>query len=94
LPAIFAAAALEPLWVNLFPVSVTRMGTPPASVWQVRRDAVQAMAAAAVDATVRALADEYARALDAYEKDASAAGPGFVEIQNTMLFATVGQKAE
>jgi hypothetical protein len=52
------------------------------------------MAAAAVDATVRALADEYARALDAYEKDASAAGPGFVEIQNTMLFATVGQKAE
>ena len=39
-------------------------------------------------------ATEYTAALDAYEKDAGAAGPGFVEIQNTMLFATVGQKAE
>jgi SAM-dependent methyltransferase len=94
LPAIFAAAALEPLWVNLFPVSVTRMGPPPASVWQGRREAVAALADASTDAAVRALAAEYAGALDAYEKEASTAGPGFVEIQNTMLFATVGQKAE
>lgn len=94
LPAIFAAATLEPLWVNLFPVSVTRMGAPPASVWQGRREAVQALVDGAPDAKVRGLATEYAAALDAYEKDAAAAGPGFVEIQNTMLFATVGQKAE
>jgi SAM-dependent methyltransferase len=94
LPAMFAGAGLEPLWVNLFPVSVTRMGPPPSSVWQGRREALTAMANAASDAGVRALATEYAAALDAYEKEASSAGPGFVEIQNTMLFATVGQKAE
>lgn len=94
LPAIFDAAGLEPLWVNLFPVSVTRMGPPPADVWQGRRRAVQAMADAAPDASLRGLVTEYSAALDAYEKDASTSGPGFVEIQNTMLFATVGQKAE
>ena len=31
--------------------------------------------------------------LDAYERESRASGPVFVEIQNTMLFATVGQKA-
>ena len=31
-------------------------------------------------------------ALDVYRRDASLAGSSFVEIQNTMLFATVGQK--
>jgi SAM-dependent methyltransferase len=94
LPAIFGAAGLEPLWVNLFPVSVTRMGPPPAAVWQGRRHALQAMGEAAPDASVRSLVAEYSAALDAYEKEAAAAGPGFVEIQNTMLFATVGQKPE
>jgi SAM-dependent methyltransferase len=94
LPALYAAAGLEPLWVNLFPVSVTRMGPPPAPVWESRRQAVQAMSGATPDATVRAAADEYVAALDAYEREASTAGPGFVEIQNTMLFATVGQKPE
>jgi hypothetical protein len=31
--------------------------------------------------------------LDQYAEDAKAAGSAFVEIQNTMLFATVGQRA-
>ena len=31
-------------------------------------------------------------AVDAYQRDAELAGASFVEIQNTMLFATVGQK--
>jgi hypothetical protein len=31
--------------------------------------------------------------LTGYEREAGAAGSSFVEIQNTMLFATVGQKA-
>jgi hypothetical protein len=34
----------------------------------------------------------YAEALERYAQEAAGAGPGFVEIQNTMLFATVGQK--
>jgi hypothetical protein len=36
---------------------------------------------------------EYLAALDAYETEAAQAGSTFVEIQNTMLFAAVGQKA-
>jgi hypothetical protein len=32
--------------------------------------------------------------LAAYEAEARAAGPAFVEIQNTSLFATVGQRLE
>jgi hypothetical protein len=41
---------------------------------------------------VRALGREYLEALTAYAADAASAGAAFVEIQNTMLFATVGQK--
>ena len=40
------------------------------------------------------LADEYLTSLDRYAEEAATAGPGFVEIQNTMLFAAVGQKPE
>jgi hypothetical protein len=32
--------------------------------------------------------------LDAYAVEAQQAGTAFIEIQNTMLFATVGQKLE
>ena len=32
--------------------------------------------------------------LDAYAAEAKQAGSAFIEIQNTMLFATVGQKTE
>ena len=35
---------------------------------------------------------DYLKAIDQYARDASTAGPAFVEIQNTMLFATVGQR--
>ena len=37
---------------------------------------------------------EYLESLAAYEKESANAGPGFAEIQNTMLFATVGQRSE
>lgn len=94
LPGIFAERGLEPLWVSLFPVSVTRMGPPPAVVWEVRREAVQRLAGRAGGDAVQPLADEYAEQLERYATEAAAAGPGFVEIQNTMLFATVGQKAD
>ena len=35
---------------------------------------------------------DFIAALDTYQRDAALAGASFVEIQNTMLFATVGQK--
>jgi SAM-dependent methyltransferase len=94
LTAFFADAGLEPLSVNLFPVSLARLGPPPKSVWQERRDAVRSSLDGTEDANVRRLADEYLAQLDRYAADAARAGSAFVEIQNTMLFAAVAQKAE
>jgi hypothetical protein len=54
---------------------------------------VQAALAGAPSDAAAWLGREYLDVLTAYEREANAAGPSFVEIQNTMLFATVGQKA-
>ena len=43
---------------------------------------------------VRVLGRAYLAALDAYAAEAQTAGSTFVEIQHTMLFATVGQRVE
>jgi SAM-dependent methyltransferase len=92
LPGLFARRGLEPLAVRLFPVSVSRLGAPPASVWDARRDAIQHIIGHAPDESIRRLGADYLKLLDRYAAEASAAGPSFVEIQNTMLFATVGQR--
>jgi hypothetical protein len=42
----------------------------------------------------RALGRDYLDVLEAYAAEAKKAGSAFIEIQNTMLFATVGQKTE
>ena len=92
LSALFARHGIEPLDVRLFPVSQTRLGVPPGDVWARRRDAVeQAIEQVPTDA-VRALGREYLEVLTSYAAEATSAGSAFVEIQNTMLFATVGQK--
>jgi len=92
LPSLFARHGIEPIDVRLFPVSQTRLGVPPGDVWARRRDAVeQAIEQAPTDA-VRALGREYLEILTSYAAEAASAGSAFVEIQNTMLFATVGQK--
>jgi ubiquinone/menaquinone biosynthesis C-methylase UbiE len=92
LPGLFARHGIEPLNVRLFPVSQTRLGAPPAEVWTRRREAVGLALQQAPTDAVRALGREYLDVLAAYAAEAATAGPGFVEIQNTMLFATVGQK--
>jgi len=51
------------------------------------------VSAGASDAA-RWLGREYLEVLNAYESEAQQAGSSFVEIQNTMLFATVGQRLE
>jgi hypothetical protein len=62
-------------------------------VWAARREALErALARTAGNGPAAELGQSYAQALDRYAREAAAAGPGFVEIQNTMLFATVGQK--
>ena len=43
---------------------------------------------------VTRLGADFLKSIEHYARDASAAGATFVEIQNTMLFATVGQRAE
>jgi SAM-dependent methyltransferase len=94
LSAIFAEAGLEPLSVQLFPVSVTNIGAPAKAVWASRREAVSTALAATADKTVAALGARYLDTLARYERDATREGSTFVEIQNTMLFATVGQRVE
>ena len=94
IPALFARYGVEPIEVRLFPVSQTSLGPPEAGVWAARRSSVeQALNRAGSDAA-RWLGREYLEVLAAYEKEANDAGPSFVEIQNTLLFATVGQKAD
>jgi ubiquinone/menaquinone biosynthesis C-methylase UbiE len=92
LPAMFAKHDIEPVLVRLFPVSQTWLGPPAASVWQARRSAVEVALRSAPSEAAAWLGREYLDVLLAYEREAHAAGPSFVEIQNTMLFATVGQK--
>jgi len=92
LPALFARHGIEPLDVRLFPVSEARLGVPPGDVWARRRDAVEHAIEQAPTDAVRALGREYLEILTSYAAEATSAGSAFVEIQNTMLFATVGQK--
>lgn len=94
LPTLFAKHGIEPIDVRLFPVSQARLGAPPDDRWRRRREVVEEAIRQAPDDTVRHLADEYLEILDAYAAEAGRAGSAFVEIQNTMLFATVGQKTE
>jgi SAM-dependent methyltransferase len=92
LPGMFARHGIEPLDVRLFPVSQTWLGPPPASVWQARRSAVEEALLVATSDAASWLGREYLDVLATYEKEAKESGSAFVEIQNTMLFATVGQK--
>jgi SAM-dependent methyltransferase len=93
-PGLLAAHGVEPLSVRLFPVSVSHLGVPPKAFWESRRSAVRDVIAKAPDEALKRLGGDFLKAIEQYERAAAAAGPAFVEIQNTMLFATVGQRAE
>ena len=94
LPTLFAGHGIEPLAVRLFPVSKTRLGAPPDDVWARRRATIEETIDAAPPGAVRTLGREYLDVLETYAHEAMHAGPAFVEIQNTLLFAAVGQKTE
>jgi SAM-dependent methyltransferase len=94
LPTLFASAGVEPLEVQLFPVSVSRLGSPEPAVWAARRAAIDAAVSTATDGSVRSAGEEYLRALDEYRAAAASAGTGFVEIQSTLLFGVVGQREQ
>ena len=93
-PGLFAANGIEPLSVQLFPVSVAHVGVPPGDVWEARRKAVQEAVADTPNESLRRLGNDYLKAVERYARDAKAAGSTFVEIQNTLLIATAGQRAE
>ena len=92
LPTLFTEAGIEPLEVQLFPVSISRLGPPEAAIWTARAKAVADASAAVSDADVRRKGEAYQRALERYARTAGAAGNGFVEIQSTLLFSLVGQR--
>ena len=93
LPTLFAGVGVEPLEVQLFPVSVSRLGSPDPSVWVSRRAAIEGAIAMKPESAVRSAGADYLRALDDYQVEASAATAGFVEIHSTLLFGVVGQRA-
>jgi SAM-dependent methyltransferase len=94
LPTLFAEAGIEPLEVQLFPVSISRLGAPEPAVWTARTSAIQSQLDAVTDPEVRRAGEAYLGALDAYKAATAAAGAGVVEIQSTLLFAVVGQRGE
>jgi len=91
LPGIFAANGIDPVMVRLFPVSYPRLEAPSEEIWRARRSAVEA-ALVGTTPPVRDLGQRYLAALDLYQRESRASSGVFVEIQNTMLFATVGQR--
>jgi SAM-dependent methyltransferase len=94
LPTLFVRHGIDPLNVRLFPVSFVQLGRPAAEVWARRRAIAEESVETAATDSVRELGLEYLEALDRYSRAAAAEGSGFVEIQNTMLFGTVGQKRD
>lgn len=94
LPTLFASTGIEPLSVHVFPVSGARLGAPAKDVWQNRRSSISDDIEHAPNESIRRLGQDYLKVLDRYEAAAGAAGSAFVEIQNALLFATVGQRAE
>jgi SAM-dependent methyltransferase len=94
LPTLFTSAGIEPLEVQLFPVSVSRLGPPDESVWSTRRAAIEAAVKSSSDASVRSAGADYLRAIEEYRNAAAAAGAGFVEIHSTLLFGVVGQNEQ
>jgi SAM-dependent methyltransferase len=94
LPRLFSEHGLEPIEVRLFPVSHTLLGPPDASIWASRRSVVERALGSSASDDARWLGRDYLATLEAYETEAAQAGSSFVEIQHTMLFATVGQKVD
>jgi SAM-dependent methyltransferase len=92
LPTLFAAHGVEPVTVRLFPVSLLQLGAPEPSIWEDRKSRVQRAIENAPEGA-RAAGREFLDVISTYAVEAATAGPGFVEIQTTMLFATVGQKS-
>lgn len=85
------AQGIDPIAVEIFPVSGTRLGAPVPTVWQARREEIARLVAESPGPETRAMGEAWLRAVEDYAEDSARAGPAFLEIQHTMLVATVGQ---
>jgi hypothetical protein len=92
LPTLFADAGIEPLEVELFPVSISRLGPADGATWTARQEAIETQLAGTTDPAVRSAGDDFLRALADYQGAAASAGAGFVEIQSTLLISVVGER--
>lgn len=92
LPALCRAQGIDAIAIHLFPVTVTRLGAPVPTVWDARRRKIAQTVDRAIGASTRVLGEELLAALESYAADGDAAGPAFLEIQHTMLFAMVGHR--
>lgn len=91
-PGFLRGAGFDVLALHLFPVSVTRVGAPVARIWDERRTVIRQEIDRAPDEALKRMGRDLLASLERYAAAATAAGPAFVEIQNTMLFATVAQR--
>jgi SAM-dependent methyltransferase len=89
--ALCRASGIDPIAVQIFPVSDARLGAPVPTVWQTRREEIARLIAEATGTEAHGIGQEWLRAFEAYAAESTAAGPAFLEIQHTMLVATVGQ---
>src|SRR5688500_15018785 len=64
IPSLFAALDVEPVSVQLFPVSVSHLGSPPAVLWQSRRDAVRNAIEKAPGESLKRLGADYLKAIE------------------------------
>ncbi len=86
---------IEPIDVRLFPVPQIQLGAPAGrNLGRSAGARGEAIAQAQDCRRAEPSGREYLVVLDAYRSEAEQAGASFVEIQNTMLFATVGQRSE
>ncbi len=89
-PELCRASGIDPISVHVFPVSSARLGAPVPHVWKTRREEIARLVAVSPQAAIRSIGEEWLRALEQYAEESARAGPAFLEIQHTMLVATVG----
>ena len=93
LTTLFAESGIEPLEVQPFPVSTSRLGRPDRSPRG--RRAARRSSSRCRPSTTSAFARPacaISRRSPRYETETAAASAGFVELQSTLLFAVVGQR--
>ncbi|MGE5361424.1 MAG: class I SAM-dependent methyltransferase [Bacteroidales bacterium] len=92
LAQLFWQHGIRPRSVRVFPVSQARIGTMPWAMWENRLETARVTVDEMHEASIRRLGLDYCRVLERYAEEAAAAGPDFIEVQTTLLYATAGTR--